>query len=365
MGYSHYKLGTIAAGQCGGSDTTDYLLRLSVTDPDFAGIAFGGKMQNGSGFDGRPYSALFGTPYTYKLLHYVTATGQIIMDIKVPVLSHTVDGPVYFALGDSSLTSDGSSNATYSNGYLAAYPFIYSGGVLSLSDVTGNGNTLTNNGATTTSGPNGGFAVSLNGSSDLTRAGLVTAAPLTVEYLFNTSDVTIDMLPWGHLRTDLPFGNWEGWYSDSFGADASTVVNNFSVFGASSGSGGRSNGVWYPAMAVFASASSRKAYVLGVPDTVNTTTVTPDAGGAYAFTIGASYRGFSTDGYFTGSIADMIVSNVARSDDYAIQRSNNLRPSSDFISWGALTPVVVDALEWRGQFPIIRGLHARAVNVGY
>src|SRR5262249_20339432 len=104
------------------------------------------------GFDIRFYSDItLLTSLSFELERFVATTGQIIFWIKVPSLSSSADTTIYIAYGDAALNTNASSTATWDSNYKAVYHF-GDGSTVGLNDSTSNANTLTNHGATATTG---------------------------------------------------------------------------------------------------------------------------------------------------------------------------------------------------------------------
>ncbi len=159
--FGYYSPVSINAAQVP-STQTDFPVLVSVTDNRFKTVGNGGHVQNSSGFDIRPYTdSTLSTAITgYELERYNASTGEVIMWVKVSSLSSSTT-PFVLAYGDSGISTDGSSNTTWSNSFVNVY-HLKDGTTLSLTDSTSNAVTLTNNnGVTAVAGQidgAGGFA---------------------------------------------------------------------------------------------------------------------------------------------------------------------------------------------------------------
>ncbi len=124
------------------STQTDFPVLVSVTDARFKTVGNGGHVQNSSGFDIRPYTnSGLGTAITgYELERYTASTGEVIMWVKVSSLSSSTT-PFVLAYGDSGISTDGSSTATWSNSFTDVY-HLKDGTTLSLNDSTSGAFTL-------------------------------------------------------------------------------------------------------------------------------------------------------------------------------------------------------------------------------
>lgn len=145
-----YKSGiSIKSGQVP-SAQSNFPVLVSQTDARFKTIGNGGHVNNSSGFDIRPYSdSDLVNALSYTLERYNASTGEVVMWVKVASLSSSTT-PIYLGYGDTTLNSDGSSSATWSNGFLGVYN-LKDGTTLSVASSTGSNNG-TNNGVTATSG---------------------------------------------------------------------------------------------------------------------------------------------------------------------------------------------------------------------
>ncbi len=163
---------TVAAAQVP-STQTDFPKLSYPTDTRFKTIGNGGHVANANGYDIRPYSdAALTTPLTYELVYYNASTGQFEMHVKIPSLSNGY--VTYFGYGDTGLTTDGSSTATWSNGFIAVY-HLADGTTLNVNSSTGSNNG-TNNGATATAGKIDGGGSFASASSQYIDLGTGIAA---------------------------------------------------------------------------------------------------------------------------------------------------------------------------------------------
>ncbi len=163
MAQAYYSPISINAAQVP-STQTDFPVLVSVTDSRFKTVGNGGHVQNSSGFDIRPYtdSTLVTAISGYELERYNASTGEVIMWVKVSSLSSSTT-PFVLAYGDSGISTDGSSTATWSNGYLGVY-HMKDGSSLNVNSATGSNNG-TNHSATATTGQIDGGASFVSASS--------------------------------------------------------------------------------------------------------------------------------------------------------------------------------------------------------
>lgn len=162
------------------STQTDFPVLVSVTDTRLKTTGNGGHVADAQGDDIRPYSDTgLTSALTFEREFYDAAAGTVVMWVKVPSLSSSVDYVIYLGYGDTALTTDGSSNTTWDSNYLGVW-HLGDGTTLSLSDSTSNTYTLTNTatvGATTGkvdggAGTFNGTTQALNTTSNITMSGV-------------------------------------------------------------------------------------------------------------------------------------------------------------------------------------------------
>jgi hypothetical protein len=154
------------------------------------------------------------------------------------------------------------------------------------------------------------------------------AMPLTISAWFNVSNPTNEQCLTGLTALSV---NRRGWWLEIYsgGIIAITADNGNWVFSSKSGV---STSTWMLASAVFTSATSRTAYLNGVAGTPETTSRNPsttDAG-----VLGA-YR--DSNGYgnpVNGSVDEVRIASVARSDDWLVTEYNSQGAPGTFISLG-------------------------------
>src|SRR3989344_6655431 len=122
--FGYYKSVTLAEAQSGTADSTDWPLTIALgygpqaADADLKTVANGGYVQNSSGYDIRPYSdSALTTALTFELVNYDGVNGKLEMYVKIPTLSASTDTVIYLAFGDSGISTDGSSTATWDSNF--------------------------------------------------------------------------------------------------------------------------------------------------------------------------------------------------------------------------------------------------------
>ncbi len=144
--FNYGKLITIDASKVdGGSPLINYPLLINVIDNDLKTVANGGHIEHDQGFDIRfgPTSCL-DTYYTYQIEKYDPSTGTLVVWVKIPILSNAVDTDLHMYYGNSTIISDGSSDAVWDINYVSRY-HLSEDPVMTTTDFTSNTNNGINN----------------------------------------------------------------------------------------------------------------------------------------------------------------------------------------------------------------------------
>ncbi len=177
MAFSYYSPLTFNHAQIPSSQS-NFPALISLTDARFKTIGNSGHVANSNGYDIRPYSdsGLTSAITGYELERYNASTGEVVMWCKIPSLSSTVlDTVIYLGYGDASLTTDGSSTTTWSNGFLGVY-HLKDGTTLSVASSTGSNNG-TNHSVTATAGQIDGGGGFVSASSQYIDVGTFDTSP--------------------------------------------------------------------------------------------------------------------------------------------------------------------------------------------
>jgi hypothetical protein len=338
MAFTYYKSVTIASAQCGASDSSNFPVTIWVTDADLKTTGNGGKVQNSSGFDIRPYADVgLTSALTFELVAntYVPTTGAVEMHVKIPTVSHTVDTVFYLAFGDSSLSTDGSSTSTWDSFYQGVW-HLPNGTSLTVGDSTSHANTGTNSSATAASGEVDG-AASMNGSGQhivLPFAGITSAQFGTLSF-------------WAFMRANA--NGFNAVYESADGSrglalyvnSAGQVSFNGAFPGVSSGTAWTTSAAWaYVVSAVAPDGAgffTTTNYQNGT--SVNTDSGTPFSAQNVDFGDNPSGGGSNWDGLYDEVRWSVGTAAAQRSADWILAEYNNQKPSSTFLTFGALTPV--------------------------
>src|SRR3989338_1440853 len=343
--FSYYKSITLA--EAGTAAPTDWPLTIALgygpqaADADLKTVANGGYVQNSSGYDIRPYSdSAITTALTFELVNYDGVNGKLEMYVKIPTLSASTDTVIYLAFGDSGISTDGSSTATWDSSFKGVW-HLPDGTTLGALDSTSNNNDGTITTPTATTGQIDGGA-SFNGTSDIITAGSATSlddlGPLTFSAWIRPNGMGEAgggvVMGKSNGTGDLRF-NFAGTNALSLGKDYATTdlkrtTSNSTV----------TMSAWNYVVVTWdgsATATNILIYVNGAETAYQTTTngvgaIQSDA--ALNFNIGNLSGLFHT---FDGVIDEVKVSNVARSASWITADYNAQKASSTFISWGART----------------------------
>jgi len=342
VAFGYYKSVTINHTQCGSTDATDFPVTIWITDADFKTVGNGGKVQNSTGYDIRPYAdSALTTALTFELVAatYVATTGAFEMHVKIPTVSHTVDTVFYLALGDASISTDGSSTAAWNTGFFAVYHYP-NGTALTLADSTSNANTQT--GTNTPTAATG----TIDGGIGLASASTQRAQSANAQLPGGGSRA-------GTISVWVKATSFPNAYNDTAGQNDSTfffvlmvkstgklacyltpsVGGNINYDG--TGSHTLSTATWYYLTMVYSSTVGLIGYVNAASDGTAAANGFLQLGNTPIFTGGDAAFGRN----WNGVIDEMRLSSVVRSADWITTEYNNQVAGSTFLTWGALTPV--------------------------
>ncbi len=317
------------------SDQTDFPILIDKTDNRFKTVANGGHVKNVNGFDIRPYSdSGLTTPLTYELDYYNASTGQVVMWVKRSTLSSSSDTVTYLKYGDASITTDGSSSATWSNSFISLY-HLKDGSALSVLDSMG-ANNGTNHGATATAGQIDGAANFVSASTqyiDLST-GVIPGAGLTA-FTFSAwvngttfPNAYNSVIVWGDATHNAFI------FVKSNGKLACGYITSgpAQVIYDGTGSHTLSASTWYYLTLVGSNASGLIGYLNGASDGT-AASASGILGATVSMRIGSDSVNASRE--WNGVIDEPRISSVARSADWITVEYNNQKVSSTFITLGS------------------------------
>ena len=142
--YKYRKRITFNPAQvAGSSDLTNFPALINITsDVDLESVPNGGHVENANGYDIIFTAADGVTQLQHQLELYTATTGRLVVWVKIPVLSTTLNTDIYMYYGNTAIAADQSNTAMWSS----YYGVWHLGG--NLNDNSGNGFNATNNGTT-------------------------------------------------------------------------------------------------------------------------------------------------------------------------------------------------------------------------
>jgi cell division septation protein DedD len=324
-GFSESRSVTIDHTKCGSSDSTNFPVLVNSIDTGFKTVANGGHVQNVNGYDIRPYAdAALTTALDYELERYNPVTGEVVIWVLIPTVSHTSDTVFYVAYGDATLVTDGSTTATWSNGYVGVY-HLKNGITISVSDSTGNHNG-TNHGVTATTGQIDGSGSFASASSDYVDCGSITgAASQTLSAWIN-----IASLP--HSYNAIAGKNGSNPFIFFVKSNAKLAMFSGSIYDGT-GTNTLSLNTWYYICMVSSGGSPKLiGYVNGSVDNTASSGSGPPAG---SIQTDIGQDPVNANRFFNGIIDEVHVSNVARSADWITTEYNNQNDPGTFYTLGS------------------------------
>ena len=197
---------TIDHTQCGGSDSTDFPVLVSIQDDTLKTATHGGHVANANGYDIMFFSDSGETTLlNWEVEFYDGTTGTLIAWVLIPTVSHTTDTVFYMQYGDSSITTfqGGAVGAAWNSDYVCVYHFA-NGTALSAVDATGNAHNGTITSATAATGQ-------IDGAAAFSSASIAMGS--SSAFNLGTGDFTFSC-----------------WYNTSFGSNE-VAVGRFSGSG--------------------------------------------------------------------------------------------------------------------------------------
>ncbi len=354
-GYNGYRLFSLNHTQAGTADSTNFTVLLSGTFAEFATTANSGKVHNtvtcGIYSITCPADLIFTsdvfckTPLAgWEFEEYTATTGQMIVWVIVPTLSHTVNTAIYACAGNAAVTTfqGGALGAAYDSNTKCVYH------LQAQNDSSSGGNNLTpHNSPTQTTGEIYG-AAGFNGSNQTAEASTFPwtgSSPVTVSFwnyvasanvqasftftIGNTTAINnarfTASVPWSDSILYWDYG-YDGSGSTSTGRLTTSYASYHSAWTevtlVSSGSGGTLQAIYLNGALIASAATSEASvstgdlYIGGYP--IETTYGPP---------------------YENGKIDEFRIANVVRSASWILAEYNNQSSPSTFAAAGAYTQV--------------------------
>lgn len=313
-GYNYRKKYVVDNTQVSGStDLTNFPVLIEWVDADFRTVANGGNVTSANGYDIAFTSADGTTQLDHELETYNPTTGQITAWVRFPTLSATIDTEFFIYFGNSSQTTDASTNTTWNSNYQLVMHLD------DLNDATSNANNGSNNGTTTTTGKIGNARNFNAGTNDFIS--ITDDATLDI-----TQDITISAWVNADNFGDVPDLITKGDWNQAYGSwirntgtlrladDGTAIVNSSAAL--SSGT---------TAYVTFTNSSSGSAvYINGGLD---------NTGSAGNFSTNNNPLYLSTNAYpLNGWLDEVRVSNTPLSADWIATEYNNQNTPASFFS---------------------------------
>jgi outer membrane protein assembly factor BamB len=275
------------------------------------------------------------TKLNHEIETYTSSTGQLVAWVQVPSLSNTTDTVIYMYYGNGSAANQQNAGGVWDTNFKGVW-HLPNGTTLTASDSTSNANNGTKQNAPTAVAGQIDGGASLNGTNQYisTTTSFANPQDFTVSAWFETSTASgRKIVGFETSRTGTTSTNYDrqiymgtdghiyfGWYSGVTNTIASTNALN--------------DGLWHHAVGTHTSGNVGALYIDGVLQGTG-------SNAAQSFTgywrIG-SYKlsGWTpaSDGYFTGQIDEVRVSNIARSGDWVTTEYNNQSSPGTFYTVG-------------------------------
>jgi hypothetical protein len=194
----HNKVGTV-----NNTDQTNFPVLVSGTydgtagAPNLKSAGNSGHVQNGNGYDIYFYSdSGLTTRIPAERETYNASTGAVLFWVNVSTVSHTSDTVIYVGYGDSGISTDPNSDATY--GKNAVWDSSYKevlhlpdGSSLSVNDSTSNANNGSSNTAAATTGQIDGGSAHNGGSFFTPQLNVFQSNNFSIDFWFKSNDTSV------------------------------------------------------------------------------------------------------------------------------------------------------------------------------
>jgi len=333
--FSYYRFLTVDATQVGATDLTNFPVLVRFTDATFKSVANSGHVQNSSGFDILFFTSNdFVTQLDHEIEKYDPATGEVVMWVKLPTISHTVNTSFVIAYGSSSYTTSQEHIASvWSNSFVGVW-HLKNGTTLSfVNSVTGTAGTI--------SGPTAG-------TGQIDGAGTFGAA--------STDKITTDVTASATLRTYTIWARRTGVGGGSAGrmfnkgttstteylsyvdSTSSYDYSQFWTTGASWRAPAPTINDWHFVCVRYDSSSSSNAPLIDIDNVSQTVTPNSSPTGSKttnseAYVVGN--RAVDNIRNWAGDLDEFRIADVIRSDGWVAAEKLNQQTGSTFLTLGS------------------------------
>ncbi len=312
----------------GNSDLSNFPVLVSTTLNDLRSTGNGGFVQNVNGYDIVFTSDNGTTILSHQLEDYDPSTGEIIIWVRFPTLSVSVDTEFYMYFGNSSISSDQSTvNVWDSNYKLVLHLDETSTGPINFTDASGEipSTDISDNATTAVTGQIGGAREFTDpGTNDVITIADNGTSPLDI-----TGNITISLWVYPLNLDDAPDLITKGSYTNGYSIWYSNEENNlvFSVNGdhLRTNSGILSNSTWYYVVVSRNSSGDRFIYLDGEQAATKNSIA--------SFTVDDEDITLSSFGTwdFQGYMDEVRISNTARDSAWIATEYNNQFSPSSFV----------------------------------
>lgn len=349
-GYSFGKQIRINSAQVSGSSSlVNFPVLISLIDNDLRTTSNGGSVENSNGYDIVFTLDDCSSILDHQIEHYDASTGTFVAWVRIPSLSATADTDIGMFYGNSSISADPSALSTWNSDYISVYhlhdDFL---------DATASGNNGTNFGSIDISGIIGD-GQDFDGIDDYVQTSsgeLQTENDFTISAWFKADSTTMRHIIWQGISSQNGWGN-SGNATDQemhlstgsccLGSETSDLVSAYM-----GNDEDETDSEVLTAQIAFTDTSdwhygvARYSDLGGTPMIelfIDGTSVDTDDGVADASTARNNWdtnlrigRPGAATRYFDGSIDEVRLSSVVRSDDWIATEYNNQSNPGSFYS---------------------------------
>jgi hypothetical protein len=330
-----------------GANLTNFPLLVSVAD---AGLAANAQSTGNDIL----FTASDGvTKLNHQIESYTSGTGTLVAWVDVTSVSSTVNTVVYLYYGNASAANQQNASAVWDANYKGVWHFNQNptGSSNDIPDSTTNANQGSSQGAMTSANQVTGLAggsLSFNGSTNYvsTTTSSTTPQVYTEEAWIKTSSVSgHKILGFEGAQTGTAAANWNlNMYIGTDGQAYAGVFNTAFPASIATYTTPVNDNAWHDIVASYDSGTTTVS--LYVDGTLRGTASAAAAQSATGYWRMGSYKlsgwsnGGGTDGFFTGTIDEVRVSNNARAAGWISTEYNNESAPSTFVSLGSQQPFV-------------------------
>ena len=315
------------------SNQTNFPVLISLTDSSLKTIANGGKVQSINGYDIIFTDSNGVTKLDHEIESYNPATGAIIMWVREPTLSYTVDTSLYMYYGNSAISaSQENKTGVWNTNYTAVWHLKESGNGTSgeFKDSTSNANNGQGGAGTSTKVPTQ-VAAEIGNGQNFNGSQLINAASVTGISAINANQTA----SWWYKVTSNPTDT-RNFFSIIGSSTANQAAFRSSALAMTQWGGtvtisttpGTANN-WHHVVWT-RNGSTNSIYVDGALKTTSTTALQTGAASQVIF---GSYDTNPNEAY-NGILDEVELSNIALSSNWISTQYNNQSSPSTFYSVG-------------------------------